>query len=359
MMNEMMNSVKKEIFILAIFILQVFASSCPFGQKMVGGQCVNDYLINLANVLVVVFLTISGIVYMIGNVFASPRVIEYSKALLKITLQNVFILFIIYFLLSWLDTVGSVFATSSLAYPGERISRDFGQWSGMQDYIESYLMGLKNSLETGLRFIFTISVMAGLFSALQFMLSLSSLGLTGQFMVPLGSGFSSLVNFLSYGVTLLVAVIINVELQYQIFTIIGKNIFPLLLPFGIMLRTFPLTRGAGSALLAIAIGFGIFLPIAYLIGRDIGDKVCGGDLSFDPGELVTRLMGKLRDPGMFVNYLNERLQPGGFFWKILCKYGIEAFILPFFGYIMILNLIRHLAEIMGTHIDLSTLVRII
>jgi hypothetical protein len=358
-----MKEMKKIMMVFMVLILQVFAK-CPFGQIEKGGECVNNYLVNMANILILVFLGISGIVYMVGNAFASPRVIEYSKELLKITLQNAFILFIIYFLFSWLDTAGSVLATSSLAYPGRSVSRNFRNWTGMQDYIEDYLKGLKADLANGLAFVMGISFYGGLIGSMSMFFTLEVAGIQQSISFPVGSSFGSLLSFLSYAMTLMVTVILNIELQYQVFKIIGRNLITVLLPLGIFLRIFPLTRGAGSAVLAVAIGFGVFLPIAYIINRDIGEEVCGTE-SFEWSELIGRMSGKLQDPSGLIDYLRENLRlPGeededGFFGIFVCKYGIEGFLIPFFAYVMILNLIRHLAEIMGTHIDLSTLVRIV
>jgi hypothetical protein len=358
--SKKMRGMATKIAIILSFLVMQFYASCPIGTTLIGGVCRPNYLINNANILIAIFFAISGIIYMIGNVFASPKVIEYGKDLLKITLQNVFILFIIYFLFYWLDTVGNIFATSSLAYPGETYSRGFqGQgWNGMQNYVENYLKDMKEDLRNGLGFVFIIATFAGAVSTLSVNLDLTGLGMTAQLMVPVGSGVSSIVSFFSYAVTLMVTMMLNLELQYRIFTIIGRNIFPLLLPFGILLRTFPVTRGAGSALLAMAIGFGVFLPIAYLIDRDVGNKVCGST-HINKEEIFSNLRSGIENPSRFIDYLRSELQPGRYFWRIICKYGVEAFIIPFFAYIMILNLIRHLAEIMGTHIDLSTLVRII
>lgn len=53
--------------------------------------------------------------------------------------------------------------------------------------------------------------------------------------------------------------------QYLFLDYIAKNMFAVMLPLGIILRIFPPLRGIGGLLMAMAIGFYIVYPLAYLM----------------------------------------------------------------------------------------------
>jgi hypothetical protein len=53
--------------------------------------------------------------------------------------------------------------------------------------------------------------------------------------------------------------------QYYLLTIAQYTMIPIFLPLGLLLRSFPLTRGAGGLMVAIALGFGYVFPMTYLL----------------------------------------------------------------------------------------------
>lgn len=58
---------------------------------------------------------------------------------------------------------------------------------------------------------------------------------------------------------------INLEGQYMFMDYIANNMLTMLLPLGIILRIIPVFRGIGGFLMAVAIGFYIVFPLAYLM----------------------------------------------------------------------------------------------
>ncbi len=58
---------------------------------------------------------------------------------------------------------------------------------------------------------------------------------------------------------------INVEAQYMFMDYIANNMLAVLLPVGIILRIIPVFRGIGGLLIAIALGFYMVFPIAYIM----------------------------------------------------------------------------------------------
>ncbi len=58
-----------------------------------------------------------------------------------------------------------------------------------------------------------------------------------------------------------------ISLEVQIFTLelIKLVAYDFLVPFGLLLRIFPFTRDAGDELLAVVLGFTIFMPLLYIV----------------------------------------------------------------------------------------------
>lgn len=62
---------------------------------------------------------------------------------------------------------------------------------------------------------------------------------------------------------------VSLSVQKEILLTIHNSALSLFLPFGILLRVLPFTRGIGGLLIAIAIGFFFVFPVAYLIALEI------------------------------------------------------------------------------------------
>ncbi|MEM2974425.1 MAG: hypothetical protein QW112_02260, partial [Candidatus Micrarchaeia archaeon] len=348
---------------------------CPFGMEAYSGTCKPNVLMNLSTVLLFILFAVSAAIFMIGSATASHRVTEYAKSLFRTTIENVVIVFIILLLVFWLnDVLGPTISKTKLAFPGEKIDRGITEWTSMQAWSLRYLEGLKNSLGMGGQILLMLSMFAGMIGSMNVIFSLKEvIGLPLQMIFPIGSAFSSVMTFLGLTTTAAGTAIINVELQYQLMRLFGENIFSILLPLGVLFRIFPLTRGAGSALIALSVGFGIILPIGYTISDDIAQKFyvngrpeirathaeCNIFWISNPGKdcigmdnLAGAFLGGMGNTEGYTSWLMSQIDANRVLGKILFMFAVEAFLLPFFIYVMTLNLVRNLAEIMGAHVDL-------
>jgi hypothetical protein len=80
------------------------------------------------------------------------------------------------------------------------------------------------------------------------------------------SAVAQTVNTVIWIVSILAA---NITVQKIIFEIIQRFAFSVVLPVGLILRVFPVTRDAGSFLIAVAFGFYIVLPLTYVMAYEV------------------------------------------------------------------------------------------
>ncbi len=334
-------------------------TSCQFGYYRSGIGCRPDVFINASTITLFIISLFLAVMYMIAKSVESPRLINWTESELYQTIGTAAILMFYLTSISVLDNiVAPAFSTTSLAYPGQL--RTGGNFATMKDMAIAYVDGLFNQVSDAIRYLAFSSLGIGVLGTLTVGISVSG----QQAFVPLQPGYSALMSVLSTVLSLLVPFAMQLKLQVEIL----KNwdgFFAVLLPLGILLRSFPFTRSAGGAMIAIAIGFTIFLPIIYLLVQDIAKNYldvtgCSSinirDISFGSLDLgftssfqaVEQIIGRLFNTG-----------PGGVMGCILFKLVVEASILPFFGFLIVLNIIRYTAEIFGANVDFSTLVRLI
>jgi hypothetical protein len=151
------------------------------------------------------------------------------------------------------------------------------------------------------------------------------------------------------------------QIQLEIIKLNGA-IFTILLPLGLIFRAFPFTRPAGGALISIAFGFTIMLPIAYLVTEDIALHLYGpgGRPSGDTlAGQITQIAFSVSSADEMQTFFTNGFAEGGVLRQMAKFLVIEVTLLPLMAYLMVLNITRNLAEIFGAHIDFSTLVRMI
>jgi len=339
---------------------------CGFGLYCILGQCKPNLFLNSAVIVMAITFIIIAIVYMLGRVFEHARLQHWAETELWEVLGTAFIL-ALYLGASGIldDVIGPAFYQTSVAYPGEPGLRGGSAssvpWTTVKGHVSDYLnadIAYFHEIIKGMNFI---GMTTGLFSTL----SINIFSATSAFYLVLFPELSSLQQFLSTVMYMLTASVVQLQLQLAIVGL-WTQIFTILLPLGVLFRAFPLTRSAGSALIAIAIGFTIILPVSYLIIEDIGNhywNVYCKNVDFSMSDILPGT-GEVTDalfstPDFLKDYIKQLLDPQGVFGCMIFKVGIESFLLPVFAYLITLNITRHLAEILGAHIDFSTLVRIV
>ena len=344
--------------------------TCKFGYKpystATGTCCYQDIFLNMATVMILVTIGMVAVAYMLGRAMENPKILHWAETELVQVLGTLMILFFyglsVFILNNW---IGPAFYNGSVLFPGESNRAAGGSWTSVQDHVINYLEGSGGIRGTLEKFVYGFSWMS------VFMSALSSLSFSLQpdpslslFFTPLAATFGPLQSIM--GLVFNAVVISAAQLQIQIELIkLGTGLFTILLPLGVLFRAFPFTRPAGGAMIAIAFGFTVMLPIAYLVAEDISlhmysiSGVGGrpsGDAIVAQMASVSFTVGSVDD---FQNVITTGFAPGGILRSMAMFLAFELTLLPMMAYLMVLNVTKSLAELMGTHIDFSTIVRLI
>ena len=344
--------------ILLILLLMPFAlaADCGFSYYEQNGVCAPNYFINTATIVIAITFFLIGIAYTLSQVFTNAKLAHWSETELYELLGTAFILFIYLSGSAILNNlIGPAFSNSSLAYPGE--VRSGGSWTTVEDHVKTYLSDeLKFIKDDVIRNMMWMASITGILSTLSLMFTSSNSMLT----IPVAPAFGGTHQAIFSFISIVAASAVQLKLQLEIVGL-WKGMFNVLLPVGIALRAFPFTRTAGGAAIAIAVGFTIVLPISYLIVQDVSshywNQYCSGGVNV-LGDPINAILSGFGGTGSAENAVKDFMKSD----KMNCiifRVGIEATLLPFFAYLMTLNITRKLAEMMGAHIDFSALVRMI
>jgi hypothetical protein len=336
--------------------MQPSFAACQFGYYPSGAGCRPDVFINAATVVMFIVFLFLAALYMIARSVESPRLVNWTETELYQALGTAMILAFYLGSVSILDNIiGPAFSGASFAYPGE--VRQAGNFETVKSMASGYLNKLNNEISDMIEHISQTGLYIG-------MLGTFTIGLTvgGQSnFIPLLPGFGAMMGILSTMISIVSPFAMQLKMQQTILNA-WDGLFGVLLPLGILLRAFPFTRTAGGALIAIAVGFTLLLPLIYLIMQDVAEHYW---VTSGCANVSLKVATKVLDvgfTGMFgdlMGKIEDMFKPGGTMSCILFKLAIEATVLPFFGYLMVLNVTRYIAELLGANVDFSSLVRII
>ena len=341
-----------------------------FGNHLQNGICVPDLLINISTVLLFIGFFILAAAYMIGTSLDSHRLTSWVEnefyQLLGTAVVVVFYLGIV----GTMNWLGPAFAMTNLAYPGNPTSRAGGtdwvslqtNWVSVQTHSQTYMGCLFDYTKKSIKSVLTFIGSIGAIGALTINLSIS--GTT--FYTPILPGMGGAIQIFSMAVGMIAATAVQLKLQMAI---LGAwlGFFNVLLPLGIIFRSFPLTRPAGAALIAISIGFTVLLPLTYLVVEDIGYQMSNPhkNVCNDSPPTFSGLTKKLFNLayssaiGKALDEMDKAFSIGGWLQGMAFRLVIEATVMPMFAYLLVLNITKRLAELLGGEIDFSTLVRLI
>ena len=200
-----------------------------------------------------------------------------------------------------------------------------------------------------------------------------SIGLAGLkvFLGPL----HGIVDFLAANMFLIVT-------QAALLRFIAVTAIPVVLPIGLILRTFYFTRRLGGTLIAIAIGFFAVFPLTYVLGAQLMDTYSSSTAGQSLPEAVSAIENatvnaQLISSGMFllsknaisVSYNSISLNPFSnvngmissftnafdlalnYLEEVVTFLVIQVFILLAFSLILTIISVRELAKIMGSEIS--------
>ena len=246
---------------------------------VIGGVFAIDYTTpifssNIIPLFIAVLITtaIIGIAYILSKVFDS----YYLGAWVKVEIGELFMsVILVLIILGLLGVIHTVIPILTFDPAGLITAQDVidNQIDSTKDMI--YTIS-KNSYHLSKYSTFSYrSSSSGWFSS-DFTAQAQNPGLA-----PLGMVLNKLLNHLSQ-------LIIILKTEWFLLAYLEKITMFILLPLGILLRTFPTTRKMGTMLLALSIGFVIVFPISILIGNSIYE-------SLDPSSLLDSF--SIVDPG--------------------------------------------------------------
>jgi hypothetical protein len=113
------------------------------------------------------------------------------------------------------------------------------------------------------------------------------------YIVPMYPGFSAVSQNINVVMGIISVLAGNLMVQQIVFELIKQTAFQIFLPLGLVLRVFPVTRDAGSFLIAVAFGLYIIFPLTYVLADEV--------MRFLPSERTARiLVPGMGVPGFFM-----------------------------------------------------------
>lgn len=191
-------------------------------------------------------------------------------------------------------------------------------------------------------------------------------------------GFSMLATPFSLAGSIMGFALGELNAIYRLIDLALNYALPLLLPLGIILRTFRITRGAGGFLIAAGLSMHILLPVGILFVDILGDAFlededtpaeykasatlsnineCDVSDSFSSGCLGCRPgdTGDLNSDRAIYTYNTLRASMKNFMFLVL----IKATLGPIVAVLMMVSGIRFMSALAGAEVDVSALARVI
>ncbi len=194
-----------------------------------------------------------------------------------------------------------------------------------------------------------------------------------------------LMDFLNMLIILVTTVFGEWFIHLFLLCFIKQYMLALFLPAGIFLRSFPLSRGFGGALIAIAIGFYIAYPAmmnvsaAAMMTEYQPVDITGGECKLDGTERCWFFTSLSVEPGwgtgglVFTSAIALLLSvvSGGLLYQILVQYVIGSIdhvaymliiigmILPIFNIFVTFTFIRELSKHLGSEVNIGSLLKIL
>jgi hypothetical protein len=194
-----------------------------------------------------------------------------------------------------------------------------------------------------------------------------SIGIVGFSFAKL---FSPVLSQLGYMISAITFAILGIEVQAVLLKFIGLTAIPILLPVGMVLRTFYFTRRLGGALIAVAIGLFVVYPLTYLLDAQLTGQYTGSVTASYIGSAINSttgvngtLLGGTLDSnstgygilgtieGAARGMISELEALIGKLIDYIALLIVEVFFLPTFSVILTVISTRELARALGSEIS--------
>ncbi len=187
--------------------------------------------------------------------------------------------------------------------------------------------------------------------------------------VSFASVLNPIISQIQYFIKALTAISISALVQSSLLSVVAASAITLILPTGLLLRTFYPTRKIGGFLIAVAIGMYVIFPMTYVLNAGILNTYSINSsnstivqLSGSAGNIEAQVFSISGTPrigviGAIVNAINSI---GPVFSGvvntiigIISYFILAAFILPAFSLILTTISIKELSSIFGSEISFS------
>lgn len=326
---------------------------------------------------------VCGIGYMLGYGFNSPRALAWSKhEFYQISITAIMLGMVIGFDQVLKGPFFDAFKSQSFLHPDSpregytlcdgAVKSTYSSWGNFQESAAGYCSCLLDVNIENFASLMNIIGTIGFFSGFSFYINVAK---TAGISFSPFAGLASINEMLGIMANAMFLNLVQISVQ-KMWLEYSTNIMYVLMPLGIAFRAFSITRSAGGAMIAIAIGFYFVLPVAYLLGGEITADYCKGkdcEAKMSHQKLMAAISGS--DPGGGGGF--KDLLFGGFKKSDSQKKALDIFtldgplgpviymaivssvILPIISLIITFNFVRALALVLGADVDFSALVKIV
>jgi hypothetical protein len=186
--------------------------------------------------------------------------------------------------------------------------------------------------------------------------------------ISLASLFKPILTQLNYMITALSMSLLSLEAQSILLRFIDLTALPVLLPIGMVLRSFYFTRRLGGTILAVTIAFFAVLPLTYLLNAQLVAEYASNSnqsingLVLNSTSVKSNLINDIQNSG--INALSVSSISSSIESLLASAYGVlnkifdyvalvivEAFFLPIFSIMLTIVSARELARIFGSEVS--------
>lgn len=323
--------------------------------------------------IIAIMISIAGIVLGIGIALNEKSLKEFGKSELFQSLINGIILSSLFVIFNKNGLITNLInniiskSSTSLSCVG------FESANYAICFAYNFLTGLNGFTINSVHFASLFSQVSGMLmsiSSIYVILALIS-SLKFNFIIGIGLSavFTPLLSVLSSIITTLVFSLLSIEVQAALLKFAGITAIAVLLPIGIVLRTFYITRKLGGSIIALAIGLFCIFPLTYLLNAQLilsyTSNTNLANLLESASQLKTNIVGGTSSISAnsisqgFITSISQAISNfSSYFWSIIndiindiAVIIVEVFFLPLLSIMLTIISIREIAKILGSEIS--------
>ncbi len=294
---------------------------------------------NVIVTAVLIILLVCGLVYAISNAIAYRNLTVWAQSQMYEAFATLVFAFLIVGIVSWMCGVDAriVGATCDPACGPN------GCGCSVFKVADDYLSQFNGEISKAWWAVAMANMAIAALSTTVFSVGASGLGTT----IGLGPGLSQVSASMSSALIMIgIAQLLTIA-QLELLRL-SAVLFVYLLPAGIVLRAFGITRGFGGGLIAIAIGFYLIYPLSIVFMYGLVDSQIHNQVGGAPGG-SDESTWQQQASGPIVGWMC------GLVGTIL----VGAAVVPFITFIIVVSFVRGLSQAIGEEVDVSNLTRLI